>query len=225
MAGMPISSHPGGNGVAFGAAAAKDSPRPVVFVLDDDPGIRAALSSLLSSAGLHVKAFGSAAEFLKAKAPNSPNCLILDLQLPDISGLDLQRELAEAEGPPIVFISGHGDIPSSVRAIKAGAIEFLTKPFSDLELLAAIDSAIAKDREARRSRAELADLRRDYDRLSAREREVLPLIVAGLTNKHTANRLGIAEITVQVHRAQIMRKMAAQSVPDLVRMAGKLGMA
>ena len=161
---------------------------------------------------------------VRAKAPDSPACLVLDLQLPDISGLDLQRELAEAGGPPIVFISGHGDIPTSVRAMKAGAIEFLPKPFSDQELLAAIDSAIAKDQEARRSRADLAELRKSYARLSPRERDVLPLIVAGLTNKHTAARLGVAEITVQVHRAQIMRKMAAPSLPDLVRMAGKLRM-
>jgi len=225
MADMPKSSGHGSHAAALGAVAARVSLRPVVFVLDDDPSVREALSSLLASAGMQVATFGSAAEFLKARVPNSPNCLILDLQLPDISGLDLQRELAEAEGPPIVFISGHGDIPSSVRAIKAGAIEFLPKPFSDLELLAAIDSAIAKDREVRQGRAEMADIRRDYGRLSAREREVLPLIVAGHTNKLTASKLGIAEITVQVHRAQIMRKMAAQSVPDLVRMAGKLGIA
>ena len=224
MADMSKSSRSGGPGAESRTSAAVDSVRPIVFVLDDDPRVREALSSLLSSAGLRVVAFASAAEFLKAKSPNSPACLVLDLQLPDISGLDLQRELAEAGGPPIVFISGHGDIPTSVRAMKAGAIEFLPKPFSDQELLAAIDSAIAKDQEARRSRADLAELRKSYARLSPRERDVLPLIVAGLTNKHTAARLGVAEITVQVHRAQIMRKMAAPSLPDLVRMAGKLRM-
>jgi FixJ family two-component response regulator len=143
--------------------------------------------------------------------------------LPDISGLDLQRELGEADGPPIVFISGHADIPSSVRAMKAGAIEFLAKPFSDQELLAAIASAIAQHQEGQQRREELSDRRKSYARLSAREREVLPFIVAGLTNKQTAARLGIAEITVQVHRAQIVRKMGARSIPDLVRMAGKLG--
>jgi FixJ family two-component response regulator len=224
MADKLKSSRSGQSGLESRAGANMDPTRPIVFVLDDDPRVREALSSLLSSAGLRVVAFASAAEFLKAKSPNSPACLVLDLQLPDISGLDLQRELAEAGGPPIVFISGHGDIPTSVRAMKAGAIEFLPKPFRDQELLAAIDSAIAKDQEARRSRADLAELRKSYARLSPRERDVLPLIVAGLTNKHTAARLGVAEITVQVHRAQIMRKMAAPSLPDLVRMAGKLRM-
>jgi FixJ family two-component response regulator len=200
-----------------------NSERPVVFVLDDDPSVREALSSLLRSAGLQVSVFESAAEFLQAKMPDSPACLVLDLQLPDISGLELQRELAQANGPPIVFISGHADIPSSVRAMKAGAIEFLPKPFSDQELLTAVQSAIVQDQGARRTRSELADLQKSYALLSTREREVLPLVVAGLTNKQSAAKLGIAEITLQVHRAQIMRKMGAQSVPELVRMAGKLG--
>jgi FixJ family two-component response regulator len=197
--------------------------RPVVFVLDDDPSIREALSSLLRATGLQVSLFESASEFLQAKRPDSPACLILDLQLPDISGLELQQELAHADGPPIVFISGHGDIPSSVRAMKAGAIEFLPKPFSDQELLKAVHNAIAKDQDARRSRSELAQLQKSYALLSTREREVFPLVVAGLTNKESAAKLGIAEITLQVHRAQVMRKMVAQSVPELVRMAGKLG--
>ena len=200
-----------------------NSERPVVFVLDDDPSVREALSSLLHSAGLQVSVFESAAEFLQAKRPDSPACLVLDLQLPDISGLELQRELAQADGPPIVFISGYGDIPSSVRAMKAGAIEFLPKPFSDQELLTAVHHAIVQDQGARRSRSELAELQKSYALLSTREREVLPLVVAGLTNKQSAAKLGIAEITLQVHRAQIMRKMGAQSVPELVRMAGKLG--
>jgi len=207
----------------LGARSEMNSGQPIVFVVDDDAGVREALSSLLSSAGLRVAAFASAAEFLRVQPLNSSNCLVLDLHLPDISGLDLQQQLADVNGPPIVFISGHGDIPSSVRAMKAGAIEFLPKPFSDQELLSAIENAIVKDRGARQSRAELAELRRLYARLSAREREVLPLIVAGLTNQHVAERLGIAKITVQVHRAQIVRKLAAQSVPDLVRIAGKLG--
>jgi FixJ family two-component response regulator len=200
-----------------------NSERPVVFVLDDDPSVREALSSLLRSAGLQVTVFESAAEFLQAKTPDSPACLVLDLQLPDISGLELQRELAQANGPPIVFISGHGDIPSSVRAMKAGAIEFLPKPFNDQELLTAVHSAIVQHQYARRTRSELAELQKSYALLTPREREVLPLVVAGLTNKQSAAKLGIAEITLQVHRAQIMRKMGAQSMPELVRMAGKLG--
>jgi FixJ family two-component response regulator len=195
---------------------------PIVFVLDDDPNVREALARLLSSVGLRVSSFGCAAEFRSAKGPGTPSCLILDLQLPDMSGLELQRELGQIDGPPIVFISGHGDIPSSVRAIKSGAIEFLPKPFTGEELLEAVEKAIAQDRKARQNRGELAKLQKAYTLLSAREREVLPLIVAGLTNKQSAERLGIAEITLQVHRAQIMRKMAARSVPDLVRMASKL---
>jgi FixJ family two-component response regulator len=195
----------------------------VVFVLDDDPAVREALSGLLRSAGLRVVLFATAKEFLRAKAPEAAACLILDLQLPDISGLELQRSLAETDGPPIVFISGHANIPSSVRAMKAGAVEFLVKPFRDEELLQAIESAIEQDRSARQSRSELAGLRAAYEHLSRREREVLPLVVAGLTNRESAVNLGIAEITLQVHRGQIMRKLGARSVPELVRMAGKLG--
>jgi FixJ family two-component response regulator len=200
-----------------------NSARPLVFVLDDDPSVREALSSLLRSAGLQVSTFESAAEFLKVTSPVSLDCLVLDLQLPDISGLELQRKLAETNGPPIVFISGHGDIPSSVQAMKAGAVEFLAKPFSDQELLEAIHSAIARGRKARQNRSEIADLQESYALLSSREREVLPLVVAGLTNRQSAAKLGIAKITLQVHRGQIMRKMGARSVPELVRMAGKLG--
>jgi FixJ family two-component response regulator len=199
------------------------SERPLVFVLDDDSSVRKALSSLLRSAGLQVSTFESAAEFLVTTSSASPDCLVLDLQLPDISGLELQRKLAETNGPPIVFISGHGDIPSSVQAMKAGAIEFLAKPFSDQELLEAIYSAIAQARRTRQDRSEIADLQESYALLSTREREVLPLVVTGLTNTQSAAKLGIAKITLQVHRGQIMRKMGARSVPDLVRMAGKLG--
>jgi FixJ family two-component response regulator len=199
------------------------SERPLVFVLDDDSSVRKALSSLLRSAGLQVSTFESAAEFLVTTSSASPDCLVLDLQLPDISGLELQRELAGTNGPPIVFISGHGDIPSSVQAMKAGAIEFLAKPFSDQELLEAIYSAIAQARRTRQDRSEIADLQESYALLSTREREVLPLVVTGLTNTQSAAKLGIAKITLQVHRGQIMRKMGARSVPDLVRMAGKLG--
>lgn len=200
-----------------------NSDQPVVFVLDDDPSIREALSSLLRAAGLRVTVFASAGEFLSAKPPDAPACLVLDLQLPDINGLELQRELADTDGPPIVFISGHGDIPTSVRAMKAGAVEFLAKPFDDQELLEAIWHAIERDRTARQQRSQLRKLLNAYALLSAREREVLPLIVSGLTNRQSADKLGIAEITLQVHRGQIMRKMGAQSVPELVRMAGRLG--
>jgi FixJ family two-component response regulator len=207
-----------------GSCIAVNSERPLVFVLDDDPSVREALSSLLRSAGLRVSTFESATELLKVMSTASLDCLVLDLQLPDISGLELQRKLVETNGPPIVFISGHGDIPSSVQAMKAGAVEFLPKPFSDRELLEAIHSAIAQGRKARQDRSEIADLQESYALLSTREREVLPLVVTGLTNRQSAAKLGIAKITLQVHRAQIMRKMGAQSVPDLVRMAGKLGL-
>ena len=223
---MTEKSKPGPSGTTGSEVAAirgvNDEP-PLVFVVDDDSGVREALSDLLFSSGLRASAFGSAEELLRALAHETPACLILDLQLPDISGLDIQRELAKGDGPPIVFISGRADIPSSVRAMKAGAIEFLPKPFSDEELLAAIESAIAQHRLGWQRREELAELRKSYAQLSAREREVLPLIVAGMTNKETAARLGIAEITVQIHRSQIVRKLAARSLPDLVRMASKLG--
>jgi FixJ family two-component response regulator len=196
---------------------------PIVYVLDDDYRVRESLTSLLSSVGLRVEVFASAAEYLKFQKPDSPACLILDLQLPGMSGLDLQREIAGGDAPAIVFVTGHGDVPSSVRAMKAGAIEFLLKPFDDQELLRAIDAAIAQDREARLKRAEMAELRRRYALLTPREREVLPFVVAGLLNKQTAAELGNSEITIQVHRGQVMRKMAASSLADLVKMAGKLG--
>ena len=196
---------------------------PVVFIVDDDSRVRDALSSLIASVGMRVSAFGSASEFLNAEKPDAPACLLLDLELPDINGLQLQQELASQEAPPIVFITGHGDVPSSVRAMKAGAVEFLSKPFGEGELLSAIDSAIALDRTARQKRAEIAELRRNYARLTPREREVLPFVVAGLLNKQTAGDLGTSEITIGVHRSQIMRKMAARSLAELVRMADKLG--
>jgi len=198
---------------------------PIVFVVDDDYRVREALSRLISSIGLRVAAFGSAAEFLESEKPDAPACLILDLELPDVSGLELQQELAAGDAPPIVFITGHGDVPSSVRAMKAGAIEFLSKPFGEKELLQAIDAAIILDREARRKRSELAELQKHYSLLTPREREVLPFVVAGFANKQTAGDLGIAENTIGVHRGQIMRKMGARSLAELVRMADKLGIA
>jgi FixJ family two-component response regulator len=198
---------------------------PIVFVVDDDYRVREALSRLLSSVGLQVATFGTASEFLESEKPDAPACLILDLELPGINGLELQKELAERDAPPIVFITGHGDIPSTVRAMKAGAIEFLSKPFGEQELLQAIDAAITVDREARRKRSELAELNGRYSLLTPREREVLTFVVAGFANKQTAGDLGIAENTIGVHRGQIMRKMGAGSLAELVRMADKLGIA
>ena len=202
-----------------------NSDSPFVFVVDDDHRVREALSSLISSVGLRVAVFGSAAEFLEYEKPDAPACLVLDLQLPGSTGLELQQQVVGGEAPPIVFISGHGDVPSSVRAMKAGAIEFLSKPFDEQELLQAIHAAINQDRIARQKRSELAELQRHYDLLTPREREVLPFVVAGFANKQTAADLGTSEITIGVHRGQIMRKMGAKSLAELVRMADKLGIA
>lgn len=196
----------------------------IVFVVDDDFRVREALSSLISSLGLRVAAFGSAEEFLESDKPDSTACLILDLELPNASGLELQRQLADHQGaPPIVFITGHGDVPSSVRAMKAGAVEFLPKPFGEPELLQAIETALVLDRDARQKRSELAELQKHYALLTPREREVLPFVIAGLPNKQTAAELGTSEITIGVHRGQVMRKMGARSLPELVRMGDKLG--
>lgn len=200
-----------------------NSDSPIVFVVDDDYRVREALSSLISSVGLRVAVFNSAAKFLECDKPDAPACLVLDLQLPGTSGLELQQQLAIGDSPPIIFISGHGDIPSSVRAMKAGAVEFLPKPFNEQELLHAIDAAIARDRTMRQQRSELAELQRHYNLLTPREREVLPFVVAGCANKVTAADLGTSEITIGVHRGHIMRKMGARSLAELVRMADSLG--
>ncbi|CAH2398563.1 response regulator transcription factor [Mesorhizobium escarrei] len=194
----------------------------VVFIVDDDARIREALSELLASHSIRTEAFGSAGEYISADKPDTPACLILDVELPDINGLDLQRQIAKGDHPPIVFITGHGDIPSSVRAIKHGAVDFLTKPFSDADLMAAIQAALAEDREKRSARADLGVLKRRYLELTPREREVLPLVVSGLLNKQAAAELGISEVTLEIHRRNVMQKMAAASLADLVRIAERL---
>ena len=194
----------------------------VVFIVDDDERVREALSELLASHDMSAVAFGSAGEYVNADKPDIPACLILDVELPDINGLDLQRQIAEGNHPPIVFITGHGDIPSSVRAIKHGAVDFLTKPFSDSDLMAAIHAAIAQDRETRSQRTELSLLRQRYRELTPREREVLPLVVSGLLNKQAAAELAISEVTLEIHRRNVMQKMAAASLADLVRIAERL---
>jgi len=196
---------------------------PIVFVVDDGSRVREALSYLISSAGLAVVTFGSAAEFLEYEKPDVSACLVLDLQIPGMDGLELQQQLAEGDAPPIIFITGHGNIPASVRAMKAGAIEFLPKPFDDEELLRAIGTAIEQDRQTRQKRSELGELRERYALLTSREREVLPFVVAGFANKEAAMDLGIAQATIAVHRGQIMRKMGARSLAELVRMSDKLG--
>ena len=197
---------------------------PVVFVVEDDASVREALSSLIRSVGLCAEMFPSAQDFLKQKRPNAPACLVLDVRLPGLSGLELQRELADGDNAiPIIFITGHGDIPMSVRAMKAGAVEFLTKPFRDQDLLDAIQQAIERDRVAMKLRAEIIELRTRHDSLSPREREVMGLVVRGMLNKQIAADLGTSEITVKIQRGSVMKKMQATSVVDLARMAQKLG--
>ncbi len=192
----------------------------IVFVVDDDRSVREGLVDLISSVGLEVKAFASAQEFLQFKRPEAAACLVLDVRLSGTSGLDLQRQLRESEQAiPIIFITGHGDIPMSVRAMKEGAVEFLPKPFRDQDLLDAIYQAIGADRVAREQRAKAAEVHRRYDSLTAREREVMHLVITGKLNKQIAEELGTSEVTIKMHRGQVMRKMHAESVVDLLRMA------
>jgi FixJ family two-component response regulator len=197
---------------------------PIVFVVDNDSSMREALTDLINSIGLLVEALKSAREFLEHRKRDAPACLVLDVRLPDLSGLDLQRELVRTEAPiPIIFITGNGDIPMAVRAIKEGAVDFLAKPFRDQDLLDAIQHALEIDRAARQERAVVAEVRRRYESLTKREREVMRLVVSGLLNKQIAGELGSSEVTVKMHRGQVMRKMKAQTLVQLVRMADKIG--
>jgi FixJ family two-component response regulator len=196
--------------------------RHIIYVVDDDDRVREAISELLESHGFNVMAFASAGAYMRAEKPNLPATLVLDVELPDINGLDLQNQIAGEDHPPIVFITGHGDIASSVRAIKCGAVDFLTKPFSDADLLAGVETGLALDERARQERAELRALRTQYAALTPRERDVLPLVVSGLLNKQAAADLGITEVTLQLHRRSVMQKMSAASLADLVRMAERL---
>jgi FixJ family two-component response regulator len=196
----------------------------VVFVVDDDVRVRESLKNLIGSVGLRVEAFASAQEFLLSKRPDVPGCLVLDVRLPGLSGLDLQKQMAEADMEiPIIFITGYGDIPMTVHAMKAGAVEFLTKPFRDQDLLDAIHQALEHDRRARHRRAKTEKLRSRYSSLTPREREVMALVVVGLLNKQIAGELGTSEASVKVHRQHVMEKMGASSLADLVRMADRLG--
>jgi FixJ family two-component response regulator len=197
---------------------------PMVFVIDDDEGVRQALQRLFQSVDLKVEAFGSAAEFLKQTKPSAPSCLVLDVRLPGISGLDFQSELAQAKiDIPIIFITGHGDIPMSVKAMRAGAVEFLPKPFRDQDLLDAVRVGIDRDRERRASERASSNLRKKYESLTTREQQIIALVSSGLLNKQIAAEIGVTEVTVKVHRGNMMRKMGAKSLAELVRMVDALG--
>jgi FixJ family two-component response regulator len=206
------------------AKSVESTDRPIVFVVDDDASIRQALARLFQSVQLRAEGFASPQEFLQSERPDAPSCLVLDVRLPGLSGLDFQAELARADVRiPIVFISGHGDIPMTVRAMKAGAIDFLAKPFRDQDLLDAVTAAIQRDQQRREHESSVADLKVHFSRLTAREREIMALVASGLMSKQIAAQIGLSEITVKVHRSHIMKKIGARSVADLVRMAEALG--